>query len=355
MGLITVAGLGPAGQDLIPAGVLELAAHHRTWLRTRRHPAAAAFPDAESFDSVYDHAADISEVYESIVERLVVAADEGPVAYLVPGSPLVAERTVDLLRSREGLDLRVLPAVSFLDLAWDRLEIDPLATGVRLVDAHDVGRVLATQPGPFLVAQCDSRLALSDVKLAVEDIEDAVPPRVTVLQRLGTDDEAVFEIAWEDLDREVEADHLTSLWIPSLPPTTLDAVDHLHGIVRRLRSECPWDRSQTHQSLVPYVIEEATEVAEAIGALDPEDPSVGQLADLVDELGDLLFQVMLHAAIAEEVGDFRLRDVVEAISAKMLRRHPHVFDRPPGSPEPTPEELAAAWKAAKALEQRERP
>ncbi len=88
-------------------------------------------------------------------------------------------------------------------------------------------------------------------------------------------------------------------------------------IMRRLRNECPWDRVQTFDTIAPYTIEEAYEVASAI-----QD---GDLKSLPGELGDLLFQVVFHAHMAEEVGLFTFGDVVEAVTTKMIRRHPHVF------------------------------
>ncbi len=108
-------------------------------------------------------------------------------------------------------------------------------------------------------------------------------------------------------------------------------------------SGCPWDLEQTFATIAPYTIEEAYEVADAIARAD--------LADLRDELGDLLFQVVYHARMAEEQDAFAFPDVVDAITVKMLRRHPHVFG--------TPEERAAGaapgfWDRAKAAERNEK-
>ena len=99
--------------------------------------------------------------------------------------------------------------------------------------------------------------------------------------------------------------------------------ERLVDIVRRLRAPggCPWDREQTHDSLRPYVLEEAREVVAAIGE--------GRPTALCEELGDLLLQVVLHAAIAEEAGAFGPGDIVDGLADKLVRRHPHVFgDRP---------------------------
>ncbi len=101
-------------------------------------------------------------------------------------------------------------------------------------------------------------------------------------------------------------------------------ISRLIEIVAALRtpgSGCAWDLEQTHKSLAPYALEEAYEVVDAIER--------GDLDDLQDELGDLLLQVVFHARLAEEVGSFRFEDIVEGVSAKMVRRHPHVFDPAP--------------------------
>jgi len=105
-----------------------------------------------------------------------------------------------------------------------------------------------------------------------------------------------------------------------LNPDAGSNIERLLEIMARLRTPktgCPWDLEQTYATIAPYTIEEAYEVAEAIREND--------LPGLRDELGDLLFQVVFHARIAEEAGDFKFEDVVAAISDKMVRRHPHVF------------------------------
>ena len=318
-----VAGLGPAGPELVTAATT--AAIERipvAYLRTSRHPAAPAAAGAASFDALYDGAETFDDVYAGIVEALVAAAASvagGEVLYLVPGSPSVAERTVELLRADARVEVEVLPAMSFLDLVWDRIGIDPLAAGVRLVDGRRFAEEAAGERGPLLVAQCDSALVLSDVKLAVDD----PPATVTVLQRLGLPDESVREVAWDDLDRVVEADHLTSLWIPTLAAPVAHELVRFAELVRTLRQRCPWDREQTHASLTRHLLEEAYETVEAIEALPAAGPE--GMDHLEEELGDLLFQVYFHATLAAEEGHFTLADVARGIHDKLVHRHPHVF------------------------------
>ena len=123
-------------------------------------------------------------------------------------------------------------------------------------------------------------------------------------------------------------------------------LDRLLEIMARLRAPdgCPWDRAQDFASIAPYTVEEACEVADAIAR--------GDRAALCDELGDLLLQVVYHARMAEEAGDFGFADVVRAIADKMLRRHPHVFAAAPGGAKPDP--ASVDWEAMKAAERAER-
>ena len=343
-----VAGLGPAGPDLLTAATtsaLERIAVR--FVRTARHPAASAVTGATSFDSLYEESATLEDVYAGIVEALVAAASAAPsgeVLYLVPGSPAVAERTVELLRADGRVELDVLPALSFLDLAWARLGVDPLAAGVRLVDGRRFAEDAAGERGPLLVAQCDSAAVLSDVKLAVDD----PPATLTVLQRLGLPDESVSEVAWDDLDRVVEPDHLTSLWIASLAAPVASELVRFAELVRTLRQRCPWDREQTHASLTRHLLEEAYETVEAIEGLAAVDGDSGEGMDhLEEELGDLLFQVCFHTTLAAEAGHFTLADVAKGIHDKLVHRHPHVFGSVQAD---TAGQVVANWDRIKAEE-----
>jgi tetrapyrrole methylase family protein/MazG family protein len=341
-GRIVAVGLGPAGPDLLTAGTLAAIERiPRRWLRTTRHPAAVALAGAPSFDDVYDRADTFDDVYRRIADTLLAEADEhGEVLYAVPGSPRVLERSVDLLAEAAAdgrIDLDVLPGLSFVDLAWVRLGVDPLEDGVRLVDAHRFAEKAAGERGPLLVAHCHNRRVLSDVKLAVDE-----PPRtpVTLLQRLGLPDEAVTEVAWADLDRSIEPDHLTSLWIPELAAPVAGELVAFSELVARLRAECPWDRQQTHMTLTRHLLEESYEVLEAIeawaaaeaahdggpgGGAGGGEALVEADEHLAEELGDLLFQVVFHATLGAERGAFTLADVARGIHDKLVLRHPHVF------------------------------
>ena len=340
---VTVVGLGPAGPDLLTAGTLEAIRRASTsFLRTRRHPAAIAVPDAGDFDHLYETSATFDEVYAAIVEALVAAAErDDAILYAVPGSPVVAERTVELLLADDRVEVEVLPAMSFLDLAWARLGIDPVALGVRLVDGRRFDVEAAGERGPLLVGQCDQPHVLSDIKLCVDD-----GPEVVVLQRLGLPDESVRVVAWDELDRVVEPDHLTSLWIPDVAEPVAGELARFHQLVRTLRAECPWDREQTHASLTRHLLEETYEVLEALDHVD--DATGAGFDDLEEELGDLLFQVVFHSVLAAEEGQFTLADVARGIHDKLRARHPHVFGPDPA--DHSAAHLAAEWERQKVAE-----
>jgi tetrapyrrole methylase family protein/MazG family protein len=344
-GRVVVVGLGPGGAELlVPAARRALDRSSQRFVRTSRHQAVADLAadgvEFESFDDRYDAAEDLESVYSGIVDALITAAvAEGEVAYAVPGNPAVAERTVELLHvaARAGrIELTVVPGLSFADAAWSRLGIDPMAVAARVVDGRAFDIDSLDDGAGLLIAQCDSRLVLSDVKLhLLERLAPDAP--IVVLQRLGLPDEHVVEIVLADLDRTVEPDHLTSVWVPAATQTsvTLSAPQELTRLLDlavRLRGPggCPWDAEQTHHSLTRYLLEESYEVVEAVERLpadapigtQPDDPAYGAL---VDELGDLLYQVIFHALLADEAGAFGLGEVARGIHDKLVRRHPHVF------------------------------
>ena len=344
---IVVVGLGPGGHDHVTAETLAAvaAARHR-YLRTSIHPSADLVADATTFDDLYESATTFDEVYRTIADTLVAAATEhGEILYAVPGSPLVLERTVRYLVDRDDVDVDIRPALSFLDVAWARLGVDPVEAGVRLVDGHEFATAAAGERGPLLVAHVHADWVLSEVKLAVEGATGE--ESVTILQALGTPDERIVTTTWADLDRTVTADHLTSLWIPHLAAPVGAEYVRFHQLTRLLREQCPWDIEQTHASLVPHLLEETYEVVDAVHGLDPDDPSTDE--HLIEELGDLLYQIEFHATIAEQEGRFTIADVAAGIHDKLVRRHPHVFGDLAGEELGT-DEVLSNWEDIKRAE-----
>ncbi|RZP25842.1 MAG: nucleoside triphosphate pyrophosphohydrolase [Candidatus Actinomarinales bacterium] len=117
-------------------------------------------------------------------------------------------------------------------------------------------------------------------------------------------------------------------------------IDNLLNTVSRLRKECPWDNKQTHETLVRHLIEEAYEVVDVISSLDRKD----SYKELKSELGDLLFQILLHAKIAEEKDQFSIEDIFQSLDDKLIERHPHVFKDESFN---SAEEVEKAWELRK--------
>lgn len=354
---LVVVGIGPAGADLVAEGVTRrISRASRVFLRTARHPSSQVVFDSActsviTFDDIYETAHAFEDVYHEIVEDLVEAVENSPgggeVVYAVPGSPLVAEKTVALLRADARIEVEIVPGISFLDLVWERVGTDPVSSSVRVVDGVDFGPQAAGERGPLVVAQVYSRSILSSIKIALDD----PPPgdsAVTVLHHLGLSDERVAKVRWEELDRldGLEPDHLTSLWIPELAIPVASEIVRLEELVRTLRTNCPWDREQSHGSLARHLLEEAYEALDAIEDVAAAGPDVPEqaISHLEEELGDLAFQVVFHSVIAAEEGWFTLADVARRLVDKLVQRHPHVFADAVAE---TPEDVARSWEALK--------
>ncbi len=343
---VRVVGLGPGGADLMTARSARLLAEAPiARLRTARHPAAEAF-DVPSYDDWYEAADSFEALYAAIVEdlcRLAADSPTGEVLYAVPGSPTVAERTVELLRERGEVEVLLEPAVSVIDLAAAAMGADPMAVGLRVVDAL-AGPPRLAGPGPLLVLQTYS----PEVMAALSDRIDP-RARVTVLHHLGLADERVEVLEARRL-ATFGADHLTSVWVEDLH-TVGPALEELAEVMRRLRAQCPWDQEQTHASLTRHLLEEAYEALDALEVMAGADAKDGagpeQVAHVAEELGDLLFQVVFHCELAEEEERFDLAEVIDGLTTKLVARHPHVF----GDVEVVDSnEVAARWEDLKRAE-----
>ncbi len=191
----------------------------------------------------------------------------------------------------------------------------------------------------------DSTESLTKVRDALLRV---YPPDLDVMFDAGdeedSDDEVPFKLA--HLDQQ-EPNGERVLYLPASDVLTNGrTIQSVQQIIARLRAPggCPWDREQTHQSLTRYMIEEAYEAVEAIETAGP--------AELAEELGDVLLQILLHAQIAEEDGSFTLEDVFEILASKMIRRHPHVFGDRTAE---TSGEVVTAWDQIKRQEHAEQP
>ena len=323
---ITLLGLGPGDPALLTRQAWEVLQNcSEIYVRTRHHPTLAGFPEAlivHSFDEVYEQEQNFERVYARIVERVLeLGRRPQGVVYAVPGHPFVAEATPPRIyrrARREGIPVRVVEGLSFLETAFAALGEDPLPH-TALVDALELttAHVPPFPPDkPALIAQIYSAQVASDVKLTLMEIYPDEHP-VRLVHAAGTPEVKVEEVALYEIDRSQSIGLLTTLYVPPLASGT--SLEAFQEVIAHLRAPegCPWDREQTHQSLRTNLLEEAYEVLTALDADDPEG--------LREELGDLLLQIVLHAQIASEYGEFTVADVIRGIHTKIVARHPHVF------------------------------
>ncbi|MFD1021151.1 bifunctional methyltransferase/pyrophosphohydrolase YabN [Thalassobacillus hwangdonensis] len=327
MNAIQIIGLGAGDMDQLPLGIYRKLTGNKAnvYVRTEDHPVIEELKKEgvtfTAFDEVYEAHDHFEAVYEDITARLMEAAAEGDILYAVPGHPMLAERTVQLLLQKEkegSISVRVLGGKSYLDDLYTALKIDPIE-GMQFIDGTAFDRNMLHYTNHIIFCQVYDEMIASDVKLQLlEDLPPEYP--VTVVTAAGSSDETLTTVPLEELDRTVELNNLTSVYIP---PVEKEVLNHqffrLREVIKALRGPdgCPWDRKQTHESLRKYLIEEAYEVIDAINRQDDDD--------LAEELGDVLLQVMLHSQIGEDEGYFTVDDVIRSITDKMIRRHPHVF------------------------------
>ena len=217
---LTIAGLGPGDAGLITRATwarIEAAEH--ILLRTQIHPTVeeldAAGISYETYDHLYEEADDFDELYEAIADDLMARAGAADVLYLVPGSPFVAERTVQILRARAmeaDAGLEILPAMSFLEPLFAATGLDPV-NGLSILDAMDEDAVAAPPAQDLIITQIYSRELASDLKiLLMEHFSDT--QEVIYLHHLALPDARVQRIPLFELDWQEDIDHLTTIFIP---------------------------------------------------------------------------------------------------------------------------------------------
>ena len=219
---ITVVGLGPGRFGLITLESWQIMQQaERLVLRTRIHPTVAEIEKRgltfSSYDGFYEEAPDFETLYRHIAEDLLRrATEQGDLVYAVPGSPLVAERTVVLLRElakESGVTVDILPGMSFVEVMYTRLGIDPIE-GLTILDAEDVSTLKERPAQSLVITQVYDPIIASDTKLMLmEFYPDEY--EVTYIHNLALPDESIRKIPLYELDRQKDVDHLTSLFVPA--------------------------------------------------------------------------------------------------------------------------------------------
>lgn len=323
-GIIEVIGLGAGDIDQLPLGIYKrlMNTNHPIMARTIDHPVvtslAAEGIKFKSYDEIYQDEEQFTDVYEQIAADLLKLAQTQSIIYTVPGHPMLAEKTVQLLLNQEDIDVKVIGGQSYLDDLFTSLKIDPIE-GFQFIDGTGFDRSQLNYRQHLIFCQIYDRFVASDLKLTLlEDLPFNYD--VIVVDAVGTDSEKLRTVPLEELDHTFETSNLTSVYVPPVPSELLNhTFDRLKKVISTLRGPegCEWDQAQTHESLRGYLLEEVYELIEAIDEEDDEG--------IIEELGDVLLQVMLHSQIGEDNGYFTIDDVIRSITTKMIHRHPHVF------------------------------
>lgn len=327
MGKIYVVGLGPGSVDALTLGAVNrINGGRKNFLRTEKHPTVQYFIDNnisyKSYDYIYDSSEEFLDVYSSIVEELKRESQlEDEINYYVPGNPMVAEKTVELLLE-EGLELEIVSGMSFIEPMIEIVGRDPV-NGLKVVDGAVFDSLVVDINVDTIITQVYNQRILSEVKIILSEIYSD-EHLVWLIHSGGIKkQEKILKIPVFQLDHYDDVGSLTSIYVPKIEKNNKNIYDFndIMGIMRILRGNegCPWDIEQTHESIRQSLIEEAYEVVDAIDSKDVDN--------LCEELGDLLLQVVFHSQIAYEEGEFNPIEITSSLANKLILRHPHVFSQ----------------------------
>lgn len=349
--MIHIIGLGPGSIDSITIGTMEvLKKCQKVFLRTFMHPCVdyikAQGINFETFDFLYESLDSFEEVYEKIANLIInERSNYADICYAVPGNPKVAEKSVELLINiciNENIDFKIHPAVSFLELVFHRLNIDPI-NGIQVLDGANIFESIVDRRKGAIICQVYDEFIASNVKIYLSKyFHDE--KQIYFLKSLGIDeDETVKKISLMDLDKIKNIDHLTSIFVPPSDNELdykYDLFD-LINIISYLRGEngCSWDKKQTNRSIMEYMIEEVYELDDAIKNDD--------IDNIIEELGDVLLNILFQCQIGNEEFLFDFIDVTDGICKKLIFRHPHIFGEKLALNE---EEVLRNWKNIKRKE-----
>ena len=319
---LTIVSLGPGDPDLLNMRTVNAIRNaEKLILRTGRHPVASWLEKEKipytTLDRFYTGSDDFDLLNRNIAEYLQEQASDAMVVYAVPD--VASDHTVrSVLRLISDPDqVMLIPGTGSFDHV--------VSSSAALLDD---GPVLITSASDFLssgyydpnqtalITELDNPILAGQVKIMLSKVLEDEHEVFLICGSLFPVSIPLFQ-----LDRQPHIDHTSSLLIrgSGILSRNRFVMRDLATLMERLRAPdgCPWDRVQTHETLRPYIVEEAWE---CVTSIDQDDPD-----HLCEELGDLLFQIVFHASVGASYDEFTLEDVITGICCKMIRRHPHVF------------------------------
>ena len=345
MNTIQIIGLGAgSADDLTVKAYKALSEKIPTFARTDRHPIVNELRknmDIESFDKYFEEYEDFDEVYENMTLKLIELSKKyGKINYCTAGSPYYGDIVTKKLTNeyKSQINTIIIDGMSFLDKC---LKLSGFAdyNNIKILDCLEADEFSFDVNSFNVITQVYDLEIASLLKIKLMEIypEDVNTLIIDVLE------ENVKKIPLFMLDQEKNYGFSTYFCILpiEISKNRVYNVNNLLRIVKILRGPdgCPWDKKQTHHSIRQNVIEEAYEVVDAI---DNDD-----VDNLVEELGDLLFQVIFHSELGSEEGYFNFNDVINKLCTKMYFRHPHVFGDVKAD---NAEEALASWENSKQKE-----
>lgn len=317
MGKLLVIGLGSTDiNDIKDSTLNRLKDFKNIYARTINHEAFKSLKDYDikSFDSLYMEEESIDMVDERIAEIISDILKTEDLVYLVPGSPFILEKSVKILKDQED-DIEFINNTSAAELVIGLC--NHISEGYKTISGKDLKLSSADYSLDLVVQEIDNEFLLDEV---ITILKDSYPGRTrfSIVKDGGLQGQEIYTDTLDQYRRKIIPNHQTSILVYR-PEDPVYGFSDLVNLTDTLRGPdgCPWDIEQTHESMKYNLVEETYEV---IAAIEEEDYD-----NLNEELGDLLFQVIIHSQIAYENGDFSILDVVNNITNKLIYRHPHVF------------------------------
>ena len=342
---LNIVGLGPGPFCMVTQAALYcMKRADIVFVQTKRHPAAQELQKlgvhVAFMDDLYEQSVDFDALNQSVVERVLSSSEEN-VAFAVSGQGIIGQAATPMLleeAKKRQIEAQIIPGLGY-EAAIAACQMD--ASGGYCVSIGRLNPEGLSSEVANIVADVDSKLKASDVKIAL--MQRYADETTVYFMQFEDNVQLCLPIPLKEIDRQKKYDASTLIVVPPQPfleHTRFTAYD-LMEICRILRAPdgCPWDKEQTHHSIRRNMMEEACEAMAAISEGDDEH--------LCEELGDVLLQITLHCAMAEEDGAFDLTGVTTGICQKMIRRHPHIFSDAKAS---TSAQVLENWEQIKIIE-----